>query len=239
MDDGRVNAMNSEFCEAFHLTLQEARDSDALVLSGRPNIFCAGLDLKALYGASKSNLEKLFMAMSNAMEEVFSFPRPIIAACSGHAIGGGAVLMLGCDERLGTSEGRFHIHATGLGIPYPSAVLEIVPQALGPAIGKRTLLLGNPVKGSCRQREGWLHDIIAGKDLIEHALRRANQLGELDSASFANTKSRLLAPSIERIHRNKDADCDAFSKALCQSSTQERIGRAIKKLEARRSTTPR
>ena len=146
--------------------------------------------------------------------------------------------MLACDERLGDSSGRFHIHATGLGIPYPTAVLEIVSHALGTDTGKRTLLLGTPISGSCRQREGWLHDIVGVSDLVDHAIKRASDFGALDSASFANTKSRLLAPAIERITKNKDTDARAFTERVASENTQKRIAQAVQKLEIRRKHNP-
>ena len=239
MDDGRVNAINSSFCEEFTDALRNAKDSDAVVLTGRPRIFSAGLDLHALCGASESDLNLLFHSMSSAMEEVFSFPRPIISACSGHAIGGGAVLMLGCDERMGESTGRFHIHATGLGIPYPTVVLEIVTQALGVTIGRRALLMGAPVTGSCRQREGWIHHIVPGDELIAQALRRAQELSSLDNISFANTKSRLQAQATARIAASIDNDARAFTERVGSPTTQGRLALAVAKLEARRSANPR
>jgi len=239
MDDGRVNAINASFCEEFTNALHDAQDSDAVILTGRPRIFSAGLDLHALCGASESDLNVLFHSMSTAMEKVFSFPRPIISASSGHAIGGGAVLMLACDERMGESSGRFHIHATGLGIPYPTVVLEIVTQALGSTIGRRALLMGAPVSGSCRQREGWIHHVVPGDELIGQALKRAQELSSLDKISFANTKSRLQANATERIAATKDGDARAFTERVSSATTQARLALAVKKLEARRISNPK
>ena len=235
MDDGRVNAINTGFCDEFAEALELAKGSDAVVLTGRQAVFSAGLDLRALCGASAEALNQLFLSMSSAMESVFKFPKPIIAACSGHAIGGGAVLMLGCDERLGDSSGRYHIHATGLGIPYPTAVLEIVTVALGPSNGQRSLLLGDPVRGSCRQREGWIHGISQPQSLIDDAIKRAQKLSTIDPNSFANTKQRLRAEAFARIAANKESDAQAFVERVCSDETQARITTAVEKLQSRKN----
>jgi enoyl-CoA hydratase len=236
MDDGRVNAINIDLCEELIRLLDEVEHSSAVVLTGRARVFSAGLDLRALCGVNKGDAEALFHIMSRAMETVFCFPKPIIAACSGHAIGGGAVLMLGCDERLGESSGKLHIHATGLGIPYPTVVLEIVTLALGATIGQRTLLLGAPVRGSCRQREGWMHEIVPGADLLPRALGRAKELSLLDAKSFANTKSRLRAQTVAQITANKDSDAKAFVAGIRSKDTQVRIEAAVQRLDEARAS---
>lgn len=234
LDDGRVNAVNETLCESLTQELSQVCGHSAVVLTGRPHIFSAGLDLHALCGISKEDAHTLFLAMSASMEAVLTFPRPIVVACSGHAVGAGAVLILACDERIGGSSGKLHINATRLGIPYPTAALEIVEMALGKAVAQRTLLLGEPVTGSCRQRLGWLHDVVPDAQIRDIAIEKAKKLSTLDTQAFADTKLRLRELAVEKISRERERDAERFAKAILAENTQKRIQTAVEAINLRK-----
>jgi len=102
MDDGKANAMNWEFFKEMGKGMDKAEDDRAkvLVITGRPGFFSGGLDLKLLPTLSHSELIKFSTTFARTMLRVFSFPIPTIAAATGHAIAGGAMLTFACDRRF-------------------------------------------------------------------------------------------------------------------------------------------
>ena len=90
LDDGRVNAFSVPMLQALHSTLDGAeKEGSIVVLRGREGTFSAGFDLKSI--AERTN-EMLGLGARLA-ERLFSFPRPVISACTGHGIAmGGFVL---------------------------------------------------------------------------------------------------------------------------------------------------
>ena len=92
LDDGKVNAFSPAMITEVDLLLDQVpTDKGAVMFTGREGMFTAGFDLKvmatdpdAAVGMIKSGFKML--------QRIFSFPRPVVSACSGHAIAMGAFL---------------------------------------------------------------------------------------------------------------------------------------------------
>src|SRR2546428_12754049 len=99
LDDGKVNAMSLPFFEALGAALDRAEREKpgAVVITGRPGYFSAGLDLKLMPTLAPDALQRMLIAFGRIMLRVFTFPIPTVAAVSGHAIPGGAPLAFAGD----------------------------------------------------------------------------------------------------------------------------------------------
>jgi len=122
MDDGKANAMNWGFFEEMGKSMDQAESdgAKALVIKGRPGFFSGGLDLKLLPTLSASELGDFLITFARTMLRVFSFPVPTIAAITGHAIAGGAMLAFACDRRF----------TLDIGLPLPSWMFLIARSAI-------------------------------------------------------------------------------------------------------------
>jgi len=133
MDDGKANAMNWEFFKEMGKGMDKAEDDRAkvLVITGRPGFFSGGLDLKLLPTLSHSELIKFSTTFARTMLRVFSFPIPTIAAATGHAIAGGAMLTFACDRRFSLDGPyRIQMNETAIGITLPSWMFLIARSAI-------------------------------------------------------------------------------------------------------------
>ena len=93
MDDGKVNVFSIPMLHALHEAFDDAeRDGTVVLLTGRPAVFSAGFDLKALAGPPDGAVTLLRLGASLA-ERVLSFPAPVAVACTGHAFPAGAFLL--------------------------------------------------------------------------------------------------------------------------------------------------
>src|SRR5438105_13642725 len=109
IDDGKANALSpdvlSALSEAFDKA--EADGASAVLLQGRPGRFSAGFDLSIM----TSGVEPMRALVTQGAElllRVFTYPVPVVAACTGHALAAGALLLLVSDVRVG-AEGEFKI----------------------------------------------------------------------------------------------------------------------------------
>ena len=128
LDDGKANVFSAEMSSQLSACLDEVpTEEGALIISGRQGIFSGGLDLKTIQSGNmeliKDMSEKAFLLLAR----LFSFPRPVIAACSGHGIALGTFLLCCCDYRIGV-KGEYKIGAnemiTNMVIPIP--ILELI-----------------------------------------------------------------------------------------------------------------
>ena len=86
MDDGKVNAMSVAMMEEINAALDQAQENGSVVvLTGREGVFSAGFDL-AVFKQGMEPLMEMLRAGAKLAERMLSFPSPIVAACSGHAI---------------------------------------------------------------------------------------------------------------------------------------------------------
>ena len=141
LDDGKVNAFSPDMIKLINELLDKVPDNKgSLLIAGREGMFSAGFDLKVMM----SNPEHASQMVKSGFEmllRIFSFPRPVVAACSGHAIAMGAFLLCSSDYRVG-SQGKFKIGANELrnNMIIPTPILEIAKFKLIKSQKQRALL---------------------------------------------------------------------------------------------------
>ena len=142
MQGARGNALSPTFIKELSLGLYQAEqlcgDVDdpkacGIVLAGKAGGFCGGLDLKEGHAMERGAVAAWVDQFEALFLQLFALRVPVIAAVTGSAIAGGAVLALACDERVAPLSSSFQLGLTEvtLGLPLPSAALEIARFAVG------------------------------------------------------------------------------------------------------------
>jgi enoyl-CoA hydratase len=203
MDDGKANAIASEWCAELAAVL-DAVDGDAalraLVLLGRPGFFSAGLDRKILPTLAPEAMRATTQAFVSAVERVFLFGRPVIAASAGHALAGGLMLFLASDLRLALddADSRYGLPEVTQGIPVIGPTAAVCAAAIPPLHHAEVLLHGRRLSAREACERGLVHELAADRARLEQrALERARELRGLDPAAYRASKRALRAPLIE------------------------------------------
>src|SRR5690606_5186686 len=126
---GKASAMDLELCRALLRRLDEcAADSvRAVVLTGTGTIFSAGVDLVRLTESDETYAAEFVPLMVRTLSALFTFAKPVVAAVNGHAIAGGCIIACAADRRLMAEDGgRIGVPELRVGVPFPTAALEIV-----------------------------------------------------------------------------------------------------------------
>lgn len=101
MDDGKANVVSVPMLAELNAALDQAvKDKAVVLLTGRDGTFSAGFDLRTLYAGGEDALKMLTEGFRLA-QRLISFPRPVVIACSGHALAMGVFLVLCGDYRIG------------------------------------------------------------------------------------------------------------------------------------------
>ena len=103
IDDGKANVVGQDFLDKVNAALDraEAEQAGAVILKGREGMFSGGFDL----GEFKKGREQGMAMVGRGFEllvRLYSFPLPLVAACTGHGIAMGAFIIMACDRRIGT-----------------------------------------------------------------------------------------------------------------------------------------
>src|SRR4051812_2874893 len=121
IDDGKANAYSHEVLSSVHDALDQAeKDATAVLLAGRPGRFSAGFDLSVMTSGVEP-MRSLVTAGAELLLRVFTFPMPVVMACTGHALAAGGLMLLVGDRRV-RAEGPFKIgfEEGGLRLPPPT-----------------------------------------------------------------------------------------------------------------------
>jgi enoyl-CoA hydratase len=213
IDDGHVNTCEQAFVVGLTAALNqaEAQRVAALLIEGRPGVFSTGWDHKLLTGLDAFARRSFFRDYLHVILRLFQFPRPVVAAVTGHALGGGAVLALSCDVRVG-ARGQFQLgfRELAMGMAVPGFALEIARLQLSPEALTRCLLLGELVAPEEAQRLGFLNRLLPADELVRQAVDDANWLARLPEPAFANTKRALRNGAVAAAMARSEVDADAF-----------------------------
>ena len=200
LDDGKANAMSHEVIDQFHVGLDRAvADARSVAITGRPGRFSAGFDLAVMQSGDKP-MQDLVLAGADLFLRIYAHPQPVVAACTGHALAGGALLLLSADTRLGIrGEFKIGLNEVGIGMPLPAFAVELARDRLYTSELTAATVQGRIYDPAGAVDAGYLDRLVDSDDPTEEAVAEARRLGELRSGAVAATKSRLRAATIRRI----------------------------------------
>lgn len=200
-DDGKANALDAGWFTRLDAALDEAEAAGAraLVLAGRDGMFSAGLNLKILPGMSGPEFIAFFGQFSQLVLRLHGFAMPTVAALTGHAIAGGAILAYACDMRCMTAGPyRLQLNETAIGMPLPAWMLMVAQTVVPRHLEARALLHAEAFSAEAALAENLIDDIeVDAASTVARAERMAQDLAErLSPAAYAATKARLRGPAI-------------------------------------------
>jgi len=202
LDDGKANAMSGPWFEELGASLDraEADGAKALVVAGRAGFFSGGLDLKLLPSLPPDGLRALSETFARTMLRVHGFPLPTVAAVTGHAIAGGAVLAFACDLRVATAGPfKLQLNEVAIGIPMPAWMAFIAESAIPSRWRTEALLHARVFTPDEAADHGIVDGAAASPDEAERlALEAARRLALLPRAAYAESKRRLRAEGAAR-----------------------------------------
>jgi len=209
LDDGKANALGHELIAGIQAALDRAEaEAQAVVLAGRPGRFCAGFDLRVLTSGRDAAIP-LVKAGGTMFMRLYGLRLPVVAACTGHALAGGALLLLVSDARIG-AEGAFKLglNEVAIGIPLPILVRRLAEDRLDTRRRVEATLLAQVYDPAGARDVGYLDEVVSEAALLSRARERARELARLPPRSFATSKESLRRPAIEQIEAALEADVD-------------------------------
>ncbi len=181
--------------------LHQEKRIRAIVLSGAGSDFCLGLDLEELHEHTKlDELEALprwieqWERLAQLIEEMLRFPKPIIAAVDGGAVGAGFSLALACDLIVASDRATFSAAAIRNGM-MGGVVAPLLSFRAGSAVASRLLLTGQSLSSRQATRIGLVTRRVASTQIWVAANELAGQCAHWPPQSLAATK-RLLNETI-------------------------------------------
>lgn len=200
MDDGKANVISLPMLAALNNALDRAEaDGAVVVLAGRPGRFSAGFDLNTLTagGADAKTLTHGGFVLGGRL---LAFPAPVVAACTGHAVALGAVLLAACDYRIGASgQYKLVMNESAIGVTMPALTYTLLGDRLHPSALQRATVLAEVFTPDNAISAGWLDRIVAPEEVLPAAQEHARSLIELNRAAHHANKVRARKSTLDGI----------------------------------------
>ncbi|SFB85098.1 enoyl-CoA hydratase [Marinospirillum celere] len=195
----RLNAVNQAVYTALCEQLDAARersDVRALVLTGAGRAFCVGADMKAHAEGTRTAYEKreYLRGEQEVCRRLVEYPKPIVAAVNGYALGAGAELAVAADFLLMKSDALWGLPETSIGAFIGGGISWLLPQRVGMTQAKELVLLGEKITGDQAVHLGLAHRslVAEGLDSFHQQVQEfARRLAKQAPLSMALAKQQL------------------------------------------------
>lgn len=235
MTHGKANALDLELCGALLARLDECRASStrALVITGEGRMFSAGVDLPRVVDGGASYVRAFIPALNAALNALFAFPKPVVAAVNGHAIAGGCVIACAADYRLMAREpGRIGIPELLVGVPFPVTPVEIMRFVAPPQHLQALIYRGLTLTADAALQHGLVDAVVDPDRLRDEAIAVAEAMAAVPAATFTLTKAQLRDPAMQRIRAGAAVDAaveDAWAGEETLSAIRAYVARTLKR----------
>ena len=201
LDDGKVNVFSPDMIEQLNIILDKVpEDKGSILIQGKEGRFSAGFDLKVMQGGDTEAMSKMAAGGFKLLARVYSFPRPVVVACSGHAIALGAFLLCCADYRVG-AKGEYIVQANEVrnNMSIPTPILEISKSRISKAHWYRAILNAESYNIEDSIEAGYLDEVVEATNLSNRAMEVANDLATLDHPHYKMTKELDQKATLDKI----------------------------------------
>jgi enoyl-CoA hydratase/carnithine racemase len=218
----KKNALNLAMYRQLSAALQQAVADPAVrvvLLQGNEQCFSSGNDLQDFLSAGELNREHPVVEF---LYTVAAFPKPLVAAVAGLAIGIGTTVLLHCDLVYAAPGCRLQLPFTQLGLCPEAASSLLLPQIAGYQRAAQYLLLGEAFSSEQAAAFGLVNEVVPASDLLAYAASKAKTLAALPAEAVLRSKALLKAqqPQIEQVIATELND---FGKLLHSDACQQRL----------------
>ncbi len=173
-----LNALNDELLSELAQVFEEIEKEEAIsavIITGSKKAFAAGADIKEIDKIEDCvQADDFVRRIKVVYDRIESFPKPVIAAVSGLALGGGCELCLVCDIRIAADNASFGLPEIKLGVIPGAGGTQRLPRLIGLGRAKEMLFSGEPIDAQEAYRIGLANKVVPADSLLEEAKKMAN-----------------------------------------------------------------
>lgn len=220
----RLERKNS-ITAAMYATLADALEAaaaDALVrvvvFQGHETVFSAGNDIGDFLQQPPAKEDAPVFRFLRALA---SFPKPLVAAVCGPAVGIGTTLLFHCDLVYAGDNAAFSMPFVNLGLCPEAASSLLVPQMMGYHRAAEALLLGEPFMAEAALEVGLVNRVVPPSEANAYAQSVARKLAAKPLASLIETKRLMKKPQAEAVLRQMAEEGASFGRMLREPAARE------------------
>ncbi|MGE8206373.1 enoyl-CoA hydratase [Heyndrickxia sp. NPDC080065] len=230
-----ANALGSALLDELSGLLHQMetdQDVRVIVLHGEGRFFSAGADIKEFTTIQSSDdFGSLGEKGQTLFEKMERFPKPIIAAIHGAALGGGLELAMACHIRLVTYKTKLGLPELQLGLVPGFAGTQRLPRYVGAAKAAEMLFTSEPLSGKEAVEWGLANHVYEEEDLLDKAKELAGKIAKKSPVSIKAAIELLNYGKTNQFYEGVKREAELFAEVFASKDGQEGIQAFIEKRE--------
>jgi enoyl-CoA hydratase/carnithine racemase len=229
-----TNALNLQLVEELGETLREVRhspDVHSLVLaSSNEKFFSIGFDIPQLFELTREDFCSFYRTFNRMCLDLYTLPKPTVAAITGHAIAGGCILALCCDYRL-IAAGRtlMGLNEIKLGVPVPYLADRVLWQIVGVRYAREITDMGEFYRPEELLRMGAVDQVLSSEQVLFKSIEKARLLGSLPQEALAAIKQNRVEMVEAQVLAHLEEKEQFFIERWYSDETRERLQEAMER----------
>jgi enoyl-CoA hydratase len=218
-----LNALNIQVLRELDQILDQVESNEdifVLVLTGAGRSFVAGADISEMANFSASDAKTFSHHGSNVLLRMTRFPRPIIAAVNGYALGGGCELAMGCDIRIGSDKAKFGMPEVGLGITPGFGGTQRLARMVGMSTATELVLTSRIIDAQEALQIGLINHLYPADEMLDRAVELAKVIASKPQVAVRQSKQAIRIGTQIDISSAIAFESEAFG--LCFSTEDQK-----------------
>ncbi|WP_409297324.1 enoyl-CoA hydratase [Peribacillus sp. SCS-26] len=212
--------------------LQQDAGTRALLLKGEGRFFSAGADIKEFTGIeSGEEFSRLAAKGQELFERIEQFPKPVIAAIHGAALGGGLELAMSCHIRLVSENAKLGLPELQLGLVPGFAGSQRLPRYVGAAKAAEMLFTSEPITGTEAASQGLANHAYPEDELFQKAEELVQKIAKKSPVALKTAISLLNYSKHENYYKGVEKEAESFGTVFVSEDAKEGITAFIEKRE--------
>ncbi|MGL5822115.1 MAG: short-chain-enoyl-CoA hydratase [Sarcina sp.] len=230
-----LNALNSETLNDLNevvAALEGDKSVYAVILKGAGDkSFVAGADISEMKDLNEEEGKNFGLLGNNVFRRLENLDKPVIAAISGFALGGGCELAMACDIRIASEKAKFAQPEAGLGITPGFGGTQRLPRIVGTGIAKELIYTGRIVKADEALRIGLVNKVVAPENLIDEAMAMAKSIAVNAPIAVKLCKDAINRGTQVDIDRAIVIEAEDFGKCFTTEDQKEGMTAFVERRE--------
>ncbi|MBS4176106.1 enoyl-CoA hydratase [Lederbergia citrea] len=233
IDRPPANALSSDLIQELskHLDdLEHDQDIRAILLHGEGRFFSAGADIKEFTSIKNGDdFSKLAVKGQDVFEKIENFPKPIVAAIHGAALGGGLELAMACHIRLVSENAKLGLPELQLGLIPGFAGTQRLPRLVGAAKAAEMLFTSDPISGEEAVQRGLANQAFPEEQLLEKAKEMVLKIAKKSPISIKAVIELLRFTKTEQFYEGVKQEAINFGHVFDSEDGKEGIRAFLEK----------
>jgi enoyl-CoA hydratase/carnithine racemase len=225
----KKNSLTAQLYADLAVAINAAAADDAvrvLVIQGHETVFSAGNDISDFLNNPPATMDAPVFSFLNAIRD---FPKPMLAAVCGPAVGIGTTMLLHCDLVYAGDNALFALPFVNLGLCPEAGSSLLLPARIGHQRAAQALMMGDPFNAETALEWGLVNAVLPPTEVTAHARQQARKLVAKPMASLLQTKRLMKSHLSGVLAPHMDAEAAVFGRMLTQPAAREAFSAFVEK----------